>query len=187
MPKSFRVHLTDDDRRTLQGLVTAGAAPARKLTHARILLKADEGPGGPAWTDARIAEALEISTPSVERVRKRCVTEGVEIALNHRPPVRSRPRRLDGSQEAHLVALVCGEPPRGRDRWTLRLLADRLVALEITESVSYQTIRRTLKKMSSSPGGPSVGASPSGAVATLSPRWKTSSGSTNARSIPAAP
>src|SRR4051812_26053242 len=186
MPKSFRVHLTDDDRRLLQASVTAGAAPARKLTHARILLKADEGPSGPAWTDARIAEALEISTPSVERVRKRFVTEGAEIALNHRPPARHRPRRLDGRQEAHLVALVCGDPPAGRDHWTLRLLADRLVELEITESVSYQTVRRTLKKMHSSPGGRSAGASRLEGVATLLPTWKTSSAPTNSPTIPVA-
>jgi transposase len=186
MPKSFRVHLTDDDRHMLQSLVTAGAAPARKLTHARILLKADEGSGGPAWTDARIAEALEISVRSVERVRTRFVAEGLATALEHRPPARHRPRRLDGSQEAHLVALVCGDPPAGRARWTLRLLADRLVALEITESVSYQTVRRTLKKMRCSPGGLSVGASRPTAAATSSPRWRTSSASTNAPMIPTA-
>lgn len=184
MPKSFRVLLTADDRHTLQALVTAGTAPARKLTHARILLKADEGPGGPAWTDARIAEALEISVPSVERVRKRFVTEGTEIALNHRPPARHRPRRLDGAQEAHLVALVCGDPPAGRGRWTLRLLADRLVALEIADAVSYQTVRRTLKKTNCSPGVPSAGASPPGAMGTLSRRWKTRSMSTSGRTIP---
>lgn len=183
MPKSFRVQLTDDDRRTLQSLVTARAAPARKLTHARILLKADEGPGGPAWTDARIAEALEISVRSVERVRARFVTEGADSALNHRPPARSRPRRLDGSQEAHLVALVCGDPPAGRDRWTLRLLAGRLVELEIAESVSYQTVRRTLKKMHSSPGARSAGVCPPGAAGISSPRWKTSSASTNSPTI----
>lgn len=177
MPKSYRVYLTSDDRRALQALVTAGAAPARRLTHAGILLKADQGPSGPAWIDARIADALEISVASVERVRKRFVTEGPEVALNHRPPARTRPRRLDGSQEAHLVALVCGEPPLGRDRWTLRLLADRLVELEIAETVSYQTVRRTLKKMSFSRGGPSGGASPAGAAAILLPRWKTPSAS----------
>jgi transposase len=185
MPKPYRVHLTDDDRRDLQALVAAGIAPTRKLTHARILLKADEGPSGPAWTDARIAEALEISVPSVERVRKRFVVEGAAVALNHRPPARTRPRRLDGSQEAHLVALVCGDPPLGRDRWTLRLLAGRLVALEIAESVSYQTIRRTLKKMSSSRGGSSAGAFPATAAATLLLPWKTRSASTSDPTISA--
>jgi transposase len=185
MPKQFRVHLTDDERHALQALVAVGTAPARKLTHARILLKADEGPAGPAWTDVRIADALEISVPSVERVRKRLVSEGPEVALNHRPPARHRPRRLDGSQEAHLVALVCSDPPQGRERWTLRLLADRLVELEIAESVSYQTVRRTLKKTSCSPGGPSAGASRRTAVATLSPPWKTRSASTSGPTIPA--
>jgi transposase len=187
MPKSFRVHLTDDDRRSLHALVAAGAAPARKLTHARILLKTDEGPVGPGWTDTRIAEALEISAASVERVRKRYVTEGAEIALNHRPPARHRPRRLDGAQEAHLVALVCGEPPAGRARWTLRLLADRLVALEIAESVSYQTVRRTLKKMNCSPGGQSAGASRITGAASSSPRWRTRSAFTNGPMIPTGP
>ena len=186
MPKSFRVHLTEEDRRSLQALVAAGAAPARKLTHARILLKTDEGPSGPAWTDARIAEALEISAASVERVRKRFVTEGAETALNHRPPSRHRPRRLDGRQEAHLVALVCGDPPAGRARWTLRLLADHLVTLEIAESVSYQTVRRTLKKMNCSPGGPSAGASRLTGAASSWPRWRTPSASTNAPTIPTA-
>jgi len=184
MLKPYRVHLTDDDRRALQALVTAGTAPARKLTHARVLLKSDAGPSGPAWIDTRIAEALEISTRSVARVRKRCVVEGLGAALAHRPPARHRPRRLDGSQEAHLVALVCGEPPQGRARWTLRLLADRLVALEIAESVSYQTVRRTLKKMNSSPGAPSGGASPLTAAGTSLRRWKTSSMSTNGPTIP---
>jgi transposase len=181
MLKSYRVHLTDDDRRELQSLVAAGTAAARKLTHARVLLKADESSAGPAWTDARIAEALEISARSVERVRRRFVAEGLDAALEHRPPARHRPRRLDGGQEAQLVALVCGGPPTGRARWTLRLLADRLVALEIAESVSYQTVRRTLKKMRCSPGGPSAGAFPPGAAGTSSPRWKTSSASMSAR------
>jgi transposase len=186
MKKQHCVHLSEDQRRTLDGLVSAGTAPARKLAHARILLKADQGPAGPAWTDGRIAEALEVSLATVERVRRRYAAEGLAAAVSHRPPARNRPRRLDGAQEAHLVALVCGDPPAGRDRWTLRLLADRLVELEITESVSYQTVRRTLKKMSCSRGGPSAGASRPVATVTSLPRWKTSSVSTSGPTIPAA-
>jgi hypothetical protein len=185
MLKPYRVHLTDDDRCTLQALVSTGAAPARTLTHARILLKVDEGPSGPAWTDTRVAEAREISVPSVERVRKRFVLEGLEAALRHRPPARQRPRVLDGRQEAHLVALVCGEPPAGRDRWTLRRRADRLVELEIAASVSYQTVRRTLNTMSSSRGGSNAGASPAEGAATLSLRWKLRSVSPSGPRIPA--
>lgn len=145
MPKQHCVLLTETQRRALQALLAAGTAPARKLAHARILLKADQGPAGPAWTDTRIAEATELSVLTVARVRKRFVVEGLDAALTHRPPARSRPRRLDGAQEAHLVAVVWSAPPTGQARWTLRLLADRLVELEIAEAVSYQTVRRTLK------------------------------------------
>jgi transposase len=183
MPKQFHVRLTDDDRQHLEVLLAGGTAPTRTLTHARILLKVDEGPVGPAWTDARVAEALEICPATVERVRARWATEGLEAALTHRPPARTRPRRLDGRQEAHLVALVCGDPPAGCSRWTLRLLADRLVELEIAETVSYQTVRRTLKKIASSPGARSAGASPRTAAATSWPAWKTSSASTSGRTI----
>jgi transposase len=185
MKKQHCVYLSDDQRRTLEGLVSAGTAAARKLAHARILLKADQGPAGPAWTDGRIAEALEVSLATVERVRRRYAAEGLAAAVSHRPPARHRPRRLDGAQEAHLVALVCGDPPAGRERWTLRLLADRLVELEITASVSYQTVRRTLKKMHCSPGARSAGASRPVATATSLPRWKTRSASTSGPTIPA--
>ena len=146
------VHLTPDERTQLAQLIAAGQAPARKLTHARILLKTDGSPGGPAWTDAAIAEALDVSPVTVWRVRARYLEEGLEAAVNHRHPARHRPRRLDGDQEAHLVALACSDPPSGQKRWTLRLLANRMVELDYTDRVSYETVRVTLKKTFSSHG-----------------------------------
>ena len=144
------VSLTGEQRERLEGLIAGGNAPVRKTTHARILLKADEGgasQGAAAWPDTRIAEALEISRSTVCRVRERFVEEGLEAALVHRKPKRSKPRKLDGSQEAHLIALACSEPPRGRERWSLRLLAERFVSLECaTEPISRELVRRALKK-----------------------------------------
>ena len=152
MHKRYVVALTDDERGSLEGLIAAGTAPARKLTHARILLKADAEPFGPGWVDERIAEAVEVSQPTVARVRRQCVEAGVEAALNRRAPRRDYRRKLDGEQEARLLAVVCSEPPAGEARWTLRLLADTLVELEVVDAVSYQTVRRTLKKTRSSRG-----------------------------------
>ena len=152
MMKRYCVSLTPEHRSRLESLVAAGTAPTRSVTHARILLKADQSPAGAAWTDARIAEALDISIPTVERVRRRYVLEGLDAALVHRPPARHRPRRLDGDQEAHLVALACSPVPSGHARWTLRLLADRMVELQYTDTVSYETVRTTLKKTHSSRG-----------------------------------
>jgi transposase len=151
MKKKYPVILNDSERDELKRLIAAGTAPARKLTHARVLLKADQGPEGPGWVDDAVAEAVEVSQPTVSRVRKQYVEEGLEAALNRRPPNREYHRKLDGKQEARLVALACSDPPEGRARWSLRLLADKLVELEIVEEeVSYQTVRRTLKKTTSS-------------------------------------
>jgi transposase len=151
MKKKYPVILNDTERDELKRLIAAGTAPARKLTHARVLLKTDQGPEGPGWVDDAVAEAVEVSQPTVCRVRKQYVEEGLEAALNRRPPNREYHRKLDGKQEARLVALACSEPPEGRARWSLRLLADKLVELEIVEEeVSYQTVRRTLKKTNSS-------------------------------------
>jgi transposase len=146
MRKRYPVVLSDADRARLEHLIAAGRAPARKLTHARILLKADQGPGGPAWVDQAIAEAVEVSQPTVARVRRQCVERGLDAALHRRAPRREYHRKLDGAQEARLIALACSTPTTGQGRWSLRLLADRLVELEVVESVSYQTIRRVLKK-----------------------------------------
>jgi transposase len=152
MNKHYHVRLTEAERAHLHALIAAGTASARKLRHARILLKADEGPAGPAWVDERIAEAVEVSQPTISRVRKQYVEEGLEAALNRRAPTRVYHRKLEGAHEARLVALACSPPPQGQARWTLRLLADKLVELEIIDAVSYQTVRRTLKKTNSSPG-----------------------------------
>lgn len=146
------VRLTEEERERLEGLIARGnGAPARQLTHARVLLKADEGASpdalGEAWPDTRIADALEISRSTVRRVRGRFVKEGLEAALVHRKPVRTKPKKLDGSQEAHLIALACSKPPEGRGRWSLRLLADSFVRLECAEEpVSRELVRRTLQK-----------------------------------------
>jgi hypothetical protein len=151
MHKHYMVTLTTTERDSLKRLLAAGTASARKLTHARILLKADQGPEGPGWGDQAIADAVEVSQPTISRVRKHYVEHGLEAALTRRPPTREYVRKLDGVQEAHLIALACAKPPTGQARWSLRLLADKLVELEIVEdTVSYQTVRRILKKTRSS-------------------------------------
>lgn len=152
MKKKYIVTLMEEERRMLQEMLSRGKAAARKLMHARILLKADAAAGGPAWEDLSIAEALEVGRATVERVRKQFVEEGLEAALERRKPRRVYERKLDGDGEAHLVALACQKPPEGRSRWTLRLLADRMIELEYVNEISYQTVRRTLKKTRSSLG-----------------------------------
>lgn len=149
--KKYLVTLTTDERDQLTAMIAAGKAAAQKLAHARILLKADQADGGPAWTDERIAEAVEVSTATVERVRQRFVEQGVEAALTRKKQDKpSRERVLDGAAEAKLIALACSPPPDERARWTLRMLTDKLVQLEVVETVCAETVRRTLKKMSSS-------------------------------------
>ena len=152
MKKKYIVTLTEEERRMLQEMLSRGKAAARKLTHARILLKADAGDGGPDWNDEALAAGLEVGRATVERVRKEFVEEGLEAALERRQPRRVYLRKLDGDGEAHLVALACGKPPEGRSRWTLQLLADRMVELKYVDEISYQTVRRTLKKTRSSRG-----------------------------------
>jgi Homeodomain-like domain len=147
------VRLTAEDRDTLEGLIASGHAPARQLSHARILLKADEAADMPAWPDVRIADALEVSRSTVFRVRERFAREGLEAALVHRRPKNTKPKKLDGEQEAHLIALACSEPPEGKKRWSVRLLAERFVSLDCAEEpISRELVRRTLKKVPSSPG-----------------------------------
>jgi hypothetical protein len=151
MAKRYPVHLLAVERAVLGDLLAAGTAPARTLTHARILLKADQSEDGPAWPDARIAEALETSVATVERVRRRWVVGGLDDAL-HRRPTGPRPRKLDGAQEARLVAVACSAPPAGHARWTLRLLATKLIELEVVDGIAPNTVRTVLKKTSSSRG-----------------------------------
>ena len=151
--KKYKVTLTTEERKHLRELIAAGKAAAQKLTHARILLKADAADGGPAWTDERIAEAVEVSLATVERLRQRFVEEGFEAALGRKQPARpSRERKLDGRAEARLLALACSAPPDGRKGWTMRLLADKLVELEVVDAISDETVRRALKKTRSSRG-----------------------------------
>jgi len=148
----YTVTLTDADRAPLRTLIGHGSAPARRLTHARILLKADQGEGGPGWSDVAIAGAVEVHPATVGRVRRGFVEEGLDAALDRKAPNRVYPRRLDGDAEAHLVALACGEPPAGRERWTLRLLADELVRLDVVETISHETVRQTFQQTRSSRG-----------------------------------
>jgi len=151
MRKIYVITLSPEERSSLERLVSTGRTSAKRQTYGRILLKADTSAEGPGWLDEQICAALDVSRSTVERVRKRFVEEGWE-ALGPRPKTpRPSRRRLDGEQEARLLALACSRPPQGRGQWTLRLLADQLVALEYVESISYETIRRTLKKTRSNP------------------------------------
>jgi transposase len=146
MAKRYRVTLTAEERAMLGGMISRGKADARKLAHARGLLQADASEGRPDWTDTRIAEAVRVSVRTIERVRQRFVEEGLEAALRPRPSPRVYARKLDGAQEARLVALACSEPPQGKRRWTWRLLAERMVELEVVPELSHETVRQTLKK-----------------------------------------
>jgi hypothetical protein len=148
----YSVLLSDQQRAHLCTLISHGTAPARLLTHARILLKADQGEGGPGWTDAAIAGAVEVHPATVGRVRRSFVEDGLDAALHRKAPNRIYARRLDGAAEARLVALACSDPPAGRARWTLRLLADELVRLEVVETVSHETIRRAFEQTTSNRG-----------------------------------
>jgi hypothetical protein len=152
MRKQYVVRLSEEERAWLQTMIGRGAAPARAQTHARILLKANRGEAGPEWTDAAISAALEVDPTTVARVLKLYVTDGLEAALHRKAPDRVYRRKLDGEQEARLVAVACSEPPTGHKRWTLRLLADKPVELEVVETVSHETVRQTLKQTSSSRG-----------------------------------
>ena len=152
MVKKYRVRVAEEEQQELMALVSRGRAAAYKQTHARILLLCDENQADGAMKDADIAQALKVGTATVERVRRRCVEEGLEAALGRREQLNRRRKKLDGQGEAHLIALACGEPPEGRAGWTLQLLADRLVECEKVETISTETVRQTLKKTNSSPG-----------------------------------
>jgi hypothetical protein len=147
MNKKYIVRLTEAERSELEALVSSGKSSARTLTHARILLKVDAD--GPKWKDEKTAEALEIHENTVREARERFVLGGMEAALHRKKQVQpSRYRTLDGAGEAHLIAVACSDPPAGRVRWTLRLLANRLVELKVVDSISHETVRQTLKKTS---------------------------------------
>lgn len=158
MPKKkYHIRLSIEEREELETIVRKGQASAQRQRHARILLLADtHGPEG-GWSDAEIARAAQTSIPTIERVRRVCVEHGLRRALERKDPDRQYERKLDGQAEARLIALSCGEPPQGHARWSLRLLADRLVELEIVAEISHETVRRTLKKTNSSRGKKSSG------------------------------
>ena len=145
--KKYIVRLSREERKSLKSLVSSGKGPARMFTRARILLKADVGESGPGWADEKIAEALDVTIQTIERVRKQLVEEGLEAVLSRRTYVQKVSRKkLDGDAEAHLIALACSETPEGYTRWSLRLLADRMVELGYVESISHEAVRRVLKK-----------------------------------------
>ena len=151
--KKYVIELSSSELEELQGLVSKGKASARKIQHAQILWKADESDEGPAWKDADIADAFAVSVRTVERIRKRCVEDGLEDALVPRKnPNGVHRRKLDGHGEAHLTKLACSQPPEGRDSWTLQLLSDRLVKLNVVDSICRETVRTTLKKTNLSLG-----------------------------------
>jgi hypothetical protein len=152
MYQKYFVKLTSEERSHLEKLIASGTAPARKLTRARILLKSDCSEGGPNWTYEAICKALDVNSLTVTTVRKTYAEEGLEKALNRKKPDREYTHCLDGNAEAHLITMACSKAPEGYDRWTLRLLRDRFVKLEIVDSVSHETIRATLKKMKLSLG-----------------------------------
>jgi transposase len=144
------VRLTDEERHTLQHLVVGPRVAREKALRARMLLKADAD--GPNWSDGQIAAAFDVGASTMHRLRQRWVEDGLEAALTRQPPARTKPRKLDGAQEARLVAIACSQAPEGRASWTLRLLAEKLVALEMVEAIGRETVRQTLKKMTASPG-----------------------------------
>lgn len=146
MNKKYIVRLNPEERQQLNALISKGQAAAYKIKHAHILLKADTD--GPCWNDEAIAEAFSCHIRTVEGIRKRFVLEGLEAALGRKKQASpSRKRLLDGAGEARLIALSCSSPPDGYSRWSLSLLADKLVELNMVDTISYQTVRRTLKKM----------------------------------------
>ena len=173
----FVVRLSDEERAELSELAARGRIAAGVRQRVLILLKADVE--GPAWTDTEIADVVQVSLSTVHRVRQRCVDEGVEAAVFRKPSPQRQYRKLDGAQEAKLVALACSDPPAGRVSWTMQLLADRLVELEIIDSIGREAVRTTLKKTYSSPGSKSSGSCLPIATPSSSARWRTSSTSTS--------
>lgn len=146
MRKLYRVTLSQAERKQLVEMLRRGKSSALRQAHARVLLQADESKDGLSRSDAEIHKALGVAVSTIERVRQRFVEQGLEAALERKPTTRRYERLLDGKAEAHLIALACSEPPQGHARWTLRLLAQQMVALECCDTVSYETVRRTLKK-----------------------------------------
>jgi transposase len=151
--KKESIKLTEAQRRSIEQILSKGKALAWTLKHAQVLLKVDRGPQGPGWSTSQIVEAFDVSRSTVERICRLYREQGLDAALFRRPqPPRPHKRKLDGEAEAHLVALMCSQKPEGAERWSLRLVREKVVELEIVESVSHETVRQVLKKMNSSPG-----------------------------------
>ena len=167
----YIVRLTDAERQALEQLIRSPRVAKDKALRARVLLKVDAD--GPSWTDTQVADAFQVSTSTVHRLRQRLVEEGWETALVRKASIRTKPRTLDGAQEACLVALACSQPPQGRVRWTLQLLADKLVELHVVHTISDETVRQTLKKTNLSPGCKNNGSFPQRPTPSSSVRWKT--------------
>jgi hypothetical protein len=184
----YIVTLTEEERSSLRHLVSSGKAAARKLAHARVLLLADAGPEGPAKADEDIRQALGVGPSTIHRVRRRFVLESFEAALSPRPsPLRPGKVKIQGEVEQALVELACSDPPRGRNRWTLQLLADRLVVLGKLPGVSLEAVRQALKRTRSSPGCSRPGASPPRRTRTSFTTWRTSCGPTSGPTTPGPP
>lgn len=152
MKKKYIIRLSEEERQSLTNLVRKGKVAAYKRTHAQILLLADEGEHGPEHQDKEIAERAGVHHRTVSKLRQRCVERGLDAALEREPRKRERSRVLDGDGEAQLIALMCGDPPSGQSRWTLNLLSNRLVELEVVESISLESVRKVLKKTRLNPG-----------------------------------
>ena len=167
----YAVDLTDTERTALREIISKNKAKRSTIVNAYILLKADRVWG---WTNEAIALAYEVSTKKVEQLKKRFVEEGFEGALSRKPVTNAHRRKITGDEEAHLIALCCSQAPEGHERWTLRMLADKLVELDIVDSISHETVRQTLKKMNLNRGKRKNGVFPQSKMPLLSAKWKTS-------------
>jgi transposase len=165
-------------------LVSKGKAAAYKQRHARVLLKADEGPHGEQWTDAEISRALDVHSSTIERLRQRFVEESLEACLQRKEQKNRKAKKFDGAAEARLTAVACSDPPEGRECWTLKLLADEMVALEIVDSVCRETVRKTLKKNVLKPWMQEMWCIPAVSALTTSALWRTCSMCTISPTIP---
>lgn len=174
MAKRYVVTLNPDERKELEAMTTSGKSSRNKVVKAFILLKADEGEQGEAWTDQRIADAYHISVSTVEQTRERFVEQGMEDALNRRPSSRAYRRKIEGEEEAHLIALACSTPPEGRSVWTMQLLADRMVELNYVDSVSDETVRQVLNRNELKPWQKKSGVSRPSKMRPSSAKWKKS-------------
>lgn len=174
MPKRYVVTLSSGEREELEAITLNGKSSRNKVIKAFILLKADEGEYGEGWTDKQISEAYNISVSTIEKTREKLVEEGLEASLNRKPTSRVYRRKIEGEEEAHLIALVCGNPPEGRSHWTMQMLADKMVEMDLVESVSDETVRQTLKKNELKPWQKKSGVSRRNKMPLLSARWKRS-------------